>query len=540
MGLLSPFPTAWVLLLMPRLHYIHNANQAASTGNRMALQFHLLEMQGSFGSVEANPEGRLGLRLLATTAATHGHFDLVRHLCKEWDVPANAVPPGEEALGFLLRHTLAGVRKGEGLDTPLVQAIQNGQEDMALYLLSLPNQALDLGRQMTSHNYTVLHNAAKQGLVRVIKELVEQHGMDFVAPDGRGMTPLCLASESEHSDTAIYILKLYLKYGRRKVAMPCSNVNLDGPIPTKTLRHIIRKASFDENTKIALSSILVREWGAAPWSISEGDDGICAFEIAAIQRHYRLMDCFLVQFYPPDCTLFIKGNPDLSAMTASAKGTYSLRGSAVGVLNELGYYIVLGLSAVKKTISPVITSMKDLLEARAIFKKLLRLFVFLWSLCAHALLFCLAMFMTLIVVCALCGRRGEQQPKKEEVQQVERQYPQETKKVRGQIFNNAEEFLLHHAPSEFVCPITHELLCTDPVIALDTFVYERKGIEGWFGMCRQARRALTSPKTQEVIGDTLISNSTYKTLVNDFIQQKMKEWAAIPVYEEGGLEAPGN
>ena len=143
MGLLSPFPTAWVLLLMPRLHYIHNANQAARTGNRMALQFHLLEMQGSFGSVEANPEGRLGLRLLATTAATHGHFDLVRHLCKEWDVPANAVPPGEEALGFLLRHTLAGVRKGEGLDTPLVQAIQNGQEDMALYLLSLPNQALD-------------------------------------------------------------------------------------------------------------------------------------------------------------------------------------------------------------------------------------------------------------------------------------------------------------------------------------------------------------------------------------------------------------
>lgn len=100
--------------------------------------------------------------------------------------------------------------------------------------------------------------------------------------------------------------------------------------------------------------------------------------------------------------------------------------------------------------------------------------------------------------------------------------------------------MLHHAPTEFVCPITHERLCTDPVIALDTFVYERKGIEGWFAICRNSGRPLTSPKTQATIGDTLISNSTFKNLVKDFIFQKMKEWAAIPLFEEGGMETPGN
>lgn len=67
----------------------------------------------------------------------------------------------------------------------------------------------------------------------------------------------------------------------------------------------------------------------------------------------------------------------------------------------------------------------------------------------------------------------------------------------------------------------------DPVVALDTFVYERKGIEVWFRICRNSGRPLTSPKTQEVIGRTLISNSTNKILVNDFIDQKMKEWADL-------------
>jgi len=111
-----------------------------------------------FGSLKANQEGRLDLHTLATTAATHGHLDIVRHLCSDWGVPANALPADKESSSFLLRHTVAGSKKGT--ETPLVQAIQHGHEDIALYLLSLPDLELDLNRQMTPHNSTLLHWAA--------------------------------------------------------------------------------------------------------------------------------------------------------------------------------------------------------------------------------------------------------------------------------------------------------------------------------------------------------------------------------------------
>jgi ankyrin repeat protein len=167
------------------------AMQAARTGKLGSMYVSLTLMQGSFGPLRATPEGRLDQHTLATTAATYGHLGIVRHLCREHDVPANAVPADKELSSFFRRHMEGSMK---GTYTPLVQAIQNGHEDIALFLLAFPNQDLDLGRQMTSHNSTVLHLAAKQGLERVIKDLVEQHGMDFAAPDGRDMTPLSLAS----------------------------------------------------------------------------------------------------------------------------------------------------------------------------------------------------------------------------------------------------------------------------------------------------------------------------------------------------------
>ena len=67
MGLLSLWNLAgWALLL----HYLYNANHAARTGNLAALQHNLCEMQCGFGPLRATPEGRLDLRMLATTAAT--------------------------------------------------------------------------------------------------------------------------------------------------------------------------------------------------------------------------------------------------------------------------------------------------------------------------------------------------------------------------------------------------------------------------------------------------------------------------------------
>lgn len=217
-----------------------NANQSGRTGNLVALQVSPLEMQGSFGPSKADPAGRLDLHTLATTAATHGHLDIVRHLCKNWDVAANAVQAEEELHN--LRQTVAGSKKGT--DAPLVQAIQNGHEDIALFLIALPNHDLDLNRRMTFHNCTALHWATEQGMVKVVKELVEKHGMDFAAPDGRDMTPLCLASYSEHADMLAFILELYHEHGRLLDVKPCSVAYYYRSMPTSALHNIIRECHF--------------------------------------------------------------------------------------------------------------------------------------------------------------------------------------------------------------------------------------------------------------------------------------------------------
>ncbi|KAL7480954.1 hypothetical protein ACHAW6_006632 [Cyclotella cf. meneghiniana] len=42
------------------------------------------------------------------------------------------------------------------------------------------------------------------------------------------------------------------------------------------------------------------------------------------------------------------------------------------------------------------------------------------------------------------------------------------------------DFIFDDAPSELVCPITHELMTVDPVLAADGVTYERSAIENWF------------------------------------------------------------
>ena len=64
-------------------------------------------------------------------------------------------------------------------------------------------------------------------------------------------------------------------------------------------------------------------------------------------------------------------------------------------------------------------------------------------------------------------------------------------------------------PTEFVCPITHELMDA-PVVAQDGFTYEKSAIEGWL-RCKQ-----TSPKTNEPIEATLVPNFNLKALIAEW------------------------
>jgi hypothetical protein len=64
-------------------------------------------------------------------------------------------------------------------------------------------------------------------------------------------------------------------------------------------------------------------------------------------------------------------------------------------------------------------------------------------------------------------------------------------------------------PSEFVCPITHELM-EMPVVAQDGFTYEKSAIEEWM-RCKK-----TSPKTNEPIEAVLVPNFNLKSLITEW------------------------
>lgn len=72
-------------------------------------------------------------------------------------------------------------------------------------------------------------------------------------------------------------------------------------------------------------------------------------------------------------------------------------------------------------------------------------------------------------------------------------------------------------PSEYYCPITHEVM-TDPVLASDGFTYQREAIQNVFSTA--SRTAVRSPMTNEPLENlTLIPNRALKALVNDWIQK---------------------
>uniref|UniRef100_A0A6A7FQW5 WD repeat, SAM and U-box domain-containing protein 1 n=1 Tax=Hirondellea gigas TaxID=1518452 RepID=A0A6A7FQW5_9CRUS len=71
-------------------------------------------------------------------------------------------------------------------------------------------------------------------------------------------------------------------------------------------------------------------------------------------------------------------------------------------------------------------------------------------------------------------------------------------------------------PSEFLCPITQELI-VDPVICADGFTYERLAMEAWLSSKKR-----TSPMTNELLAHTILTpNRTLRTLIQRYREQNM-------------------
>jgi len=102
---------------------------------------------------------------------------VVRCLCEEQEVPVNSVPPEKiaEAPDF-------------GDVTPLMLALENDHEDIALYLLSLGDEdprSLNLEWRTVRNTSSLLTLAVRAGMVRVVEALLG-HGVNLLARDAQG------------------------------------------------------------------------------------------------------------------------------------------------------------------------------------------------------------------------------------------------------------------------------------------------------------------------------------------------------------------
>jgi ankyrin repeat protein len=96
---------------------------------------------------------KMSLYAAAAVAAKKGHSEFVLYLCKERGVAVNLIT-------YPILHEVL---------TPLVNAIAYGSEDLALELLALPGQDLDLERHVSPMKGTLLHLATlaeKEGVVK--------------------------------------------------------------------------------------------------------------------------------------------------------------------------------------------------------------------------------------------------------------------------------------------------------------------------------------------------------------------------------------
>jgi hypothetical protein len=110
--------------------------------------------------------------------------------------------------------------------------------------------------------------------------------------------------------------------------------------------------------------------------------------------------------------------------------------------------------------------------------------------------------------------RPQNQPKPQLNEPVEEKVfsPQPVQRVQEK--NNIDNLIDADVPEEFICPISLSIM-QDPVIAPDSFTYERAEITAWL------EKVGTSPKTRLPMSkDQLIFNRALKNQIENFQKQK--------------------
>ena len=156
--------------------------------------------------------GLFVLRAIAVGAARVKQWAIVLYMCERCGVAVNALPAEEGGLWLVPGIPAEDMPNTNLMLTPLVGAISGGHEDLALYLLTLPDQELKLNRRLAD-GHSILHLCAVRGMTRLLKELV-QRGADMDSSDHSQHTPLCLAACNGYLRIVRFLLEQYQAGGR--------------------------------------------------------------------------------------------------------------------------------------------------------------------------------------------------------------------------------------------------------------------------------------------------------------------------------------
>lgn len=184
-------------------------------------------------------------------AALYDQRAIAGYLCEMRGVHVNAVQAGEGD------WQVAGFRNITSRMTPLSSAIERSHEDLALYLLSLPDQELDLNRSL-GEDASLLHICAKLGSTRVAKELVRR-GADMDVKDSEHHTPLCTAAIRAHLPLVRYFLQQYQRRGQSELERALSHPCLEEGLDYSVLIHVIGACLPNSEPHVAVARYLVRE-----------------------------------------------------------------------------------------------------------------------------------------------------------------------------------------------------------------------------------------------------------------------------------------
>ena len=185
------------------------------------------------------------------------------YFCGARGVPVDAVRM-EDGLWLIPGFLHEDIPRSDLLMTPLIGAICGCHEDLALHLLALPAQDLDLNR-CVDIDKTDLHLCAESGLTRLVKELVRR-GADFFLWGDMHHTSLRTAAMHAHLPLVRFHVKQYKARGEseleRALYYPCGKEGFEYSL----LGHVSGGFGNPNSLRhVATARYLVQERRAGLW-----------------------------------------------------------------------------------------------------------------------------------------------------------------------------------------------------------------------------------------------------------------------------------